>query len=111
MCKDCGCSITANESESHNHEHHHHHHHSNKHQEAHQNLHHNPHLNDKKTIDVISKILDKNDTQAMHNRKHFDENGVLAINLMSSPGSGKTTLLEKLSEIGDSSFLCLLRVI
>ena len=29
-----------------------------------------------------------------HNRAHFDEHGVLAINLMSSPGAGKTALLE-----------------
>jgi hydrogenase nickel incorporation protein HypB len=31
---------------------------------------------------------------AAHNRAHFDAQGVLAVNLMSSPGSGKTTLLE-----------------
>ena len=29
-----------------------------------------------------------------HNRAHFDEAGVLVLNLMSSPGSGKTSLLE-----------------
>jgi hydrogenase nickel incorporation protein HypB len=63
------------------------------------NVHANPQLNDKKTISVIQKILDKNDHEAAHNRAHFDKNGVLAINLMSSPGSGKTTLLEKMSEI------------
>ena len=92
MCKDCGCSIT---------EHHHHHdqdHHSHTHQAAHETLHHNPQLNDSKTIEVISKILDKNDHEATHNRAHFDAHGVLAINLMSSPGSGKTTLLEQMAE-------------
>ncbi len=92
MCKDCGCSIT---------EHHHHHdhdHHSHTHQAAHETLHHNPQLNDSKTIEVISKILDKNDHEAAHNRAHFDAHGVLAINLMSSPGSGKTTLLEQMAE-------------
>lgn len=76
MCKDCGCSIT----DAHDH---HHHHHS------------NPTLEDKKTVEVITKILDANDKQAESNRKHFDEHGILAVNLMSSPGSGKTTLLEK----------------
>ena len=85
MCKDCGCSITDH--------HHHHHDHSHAHQAAHETLHHNPQLNDARTIEVISKILDKNDHEAAHNRAHFDNHGVLAINLMSSPGSGKTTLL------------------
>lgn len=90
MCKDCGCSIT-------DHDHHHHDHgdhHSYNHHAAHEALHHNPQLNDKKTIDVIKKILDKNDQEAQHNREHFDDHHVLAINLMSSPGSGKTALLE-----------------
>lgn len=86
MCKDCGCSVTDQPS----------HHHSKTHQAAHETLHHNPQLNDVKTIEVIKKILDKNDHEAQHNREHFEESGVLAINLMSSPGSGKTTLLEKL---------------
>ena len=104
MCKDCGCSITdqgAGHSHSHNHDEGHHHHH---HHDGMDNVHANPQLNDKKTVDVIKKILDKNDHEAGHNRAHFDKNGVLAINLMSSPGSGKTTLLEKLSEIADFKY-------
>ena len=92
MCKDCGCSITDHE---HSHDHNHHH-------EGMENVHANPQLNDKKTLNVIKKILDKNDHEAAHNRAHFDKNNVLAINLMSSPGSGKTTLLEKMADI--SSF-------
>ena len=95
MCKDCGCSITDHTHElDHSHDHH----------EAHEILHHNPQLNDKKTIDVITKILDKNDQEAGHNRSHFDSHGVLAINLMSSPGSGKTTLLEKMHDIAGFSY-------
>jgi len=69
-----------------------------------ENIHANPQLNDKKTVDVIKKILDKNDHEAMHNRAHFDSHNVLAINLMSSPGSGKTTLLEKLADIAPFKF-------
>ena len=46
------------------------------------------------SIEVITAILDENDRVAQHNREHFDAQGVLAINLMSSPGSGKTSLLE-----------------
>ena len=45
-------------------------------------------------IEVQERILSDNDAQAAHNRKHFEELGVLAINLMGSPGSGKTALLE-----------------
>ncbi len=91
MCKDCGCSITDSVD-------------SHKHQETHSHLHDNPQLNDKKTIDVITKILDKNDHEAEHNREHFNKNGVLSINLMSSPGSGKTTLLEHLYDVADFKF-------
>jgi len=80
MCKDCGCSIT-----DHFHEHHHNHI--------------NPSLEDKKTIEVITKILNENDKQAESNRKHFDQYGIFAINLMSSPGAGKTSLLEKTIEL------------
>jgi len=94
MCKDCGCSITDHEhNHDHDHEHHHHHH------DGMENVHANPQLNDKKTLNVIKKILDKNDHEAAHNRAHFDKNNVLAINLMSSPGSGKTTLLEKMADL------------
>lgn len=48
-------------------------------------------------VDVHEKILSKNDQQARHNRAHFVEAGVLAINLMGSPGAGKTALLEATS--------------
>ena len=93
MCQDCGCSITEPLEEAT------HHHHGSL-----ANVHANPQLNDKKTIDVISKILDKNDHEAGHNRAHFDKRGVLAINLMSSPGSGKTALLEKFADLAEFKF-------
>lgn len=115
MCKDCGCTIAGGMGHSHHHEHgdghshsHHHDHehghehdHHHHHDDRHEHLHQNPQLNDKKTIAVITKILDANDKEAMGNRAHFEEAGVLALNLMSSPGSGKTTLLEKTIELGD----------
>lgn len=102
MCTDCGCSIT-------DHHHHNNHDHSHggdsaSHQAAHDTLHHNPQLNDTKTISVIKKILDKNDHEASHNRAHFDKQGVLGINLMSSPGSGKTTLLENIGDMVNFNF-------
>ncbi len=112
MCKDCGCSIVEHShshEESHSHEHHHHHEDSHKHHHheeshKHSHLHDNPQLNDPKTISVIAKILDKNDHEAGHNREHFNSQGVLCINLMSSPGSGKTALLEGLSELHEFKF-------
>ena len=45
-------------------------------------------------VTVLKNLLSENDHQADHNREHFDRQGVLAINLMSSPGAGKTSLLE-----------------
>ncbi|MCK5110580.1 MAG: hydrogenase nickel incorporation protein HypB [Arcobacteraceae bacterium] len=95
MCQDCGCSITE-----HSHEDEHHHNHG----DSLTNIHSNPQLNDKKTVDIIKKILDKNDHEASHNRSHFDKHNVLAINLMSSPGSGKTSLLEKFSQYAQFKF-------
>jgi hydrogenase nickel incorporation protein HypB len=69
-----------------------------------QNVHANPQLNDAKTIEVIEKILDKNDHEASHNRAHFESHNVLAINIMSSPGSGKTALLEKFADMAKFRF-------
>ncbi|MCK7580143.1 MAG: hydrogenase nickel incorporation protein HypB [Chromatiales bacterium] len=43
---------------------------------------------------MLQGLLSENDRIAAHNRAHFDQHGVLAINLMSSPGAGKTALLE-----------------
>jgi len=45
-------------------------------------------------VELHEKILAGNDRTAAHNRAHFREAGVLAVNLMGSPGSGKTALLE-----------------
>jgi len=43
---------------------------------------------------VLEDLLAANNRTAAHNRAHFNEHGVLVINLMSSPGAGKTALLE-----------------
>jgi len=44
-------------------------------------------------IDVLESIFAENDVRADYNRNAFQNNGIRAINLMSSPGSGKTTVL------------------
>jgi hydrogenase nickel incorporation protein HypB len=45
-------------------------------------------------VDVHDRILAGNERTAAHNRQHFAERGVVAVNLMGSPGAGKTALLE-----------------
>ena len=87
MCKDCGCSVTPHTQDHHHSQNHSHSHH-------HYQNYENPELKEDKTLEVLSKILSKNDHEAEHNRGHFNAEKVLCINLMSSPGSGKTTLLE-----------------
>lgn len=57
--------------------------------------HHHTHDSGKKIIEVEQDILAKNNKSAQHNRFHFKEDNIVAINLVSSPGSGKTSLLEK----------------
>ena len=48
----------------------------------------------REAVSVLHDLLSENDHTAAHNRQHFDQHGVLAVNLMSSPGAGKTALLE-----------------
>jgi hydrogenase nickel incorporation protein HypB len=72
MCDTCGCNITP----------------GNAHIAARKNAH------GDSAVEVLQGLLSENDRTAAHNRAHFDQHGVLAVNLMSSPGAGKTALLE-----------------
>jgi hydrogenase nickel incorporation protein HypB len=45
-------------------------------------------------FDVHERLLASNDRVAAHNREHFRDHDVIAINLMGSPGAGKTAVLE-----------------
>jgi hydrogenase nickel incorporation protein HypB len=45
-------------------------------------------------VAVHERILANNDRAARHNREHFHDHDVFAVNLMGSPGSGKTAVLE-----------------
>lgn len=49
---------------------------------------------EKRRIELEKDVLGKNNLAAQHNRFHFEEAGIIALNLVSSPGSGKTALLE-----------------
>ena len=95
----------------HGHEHSHHHHHGDEH---HHHEHpvsgdldygtgparaHVPGLSQSRMVQIEQDILTKNNTYATANRSGFDERGIFALNLVSSPGSGKTTLLVKSIEL------------
>ena len=45
-------------------------------------------------VEVQQRILSDNERTAAHNRHHFTERSLLAINVMGSPGAGKTAVLE-----------------
>lgn len=53
-------------------------------------------------VPVVRNILEANERLAKANRTIFDQAGIFAVNLMSSPGAGKTSLLEKtIDGLGD----------
>jgi hydrogenase nickel incorporation protein HypB len=83
MCDTCGCDDQAGVRVTalHRHDHQHDHPHSA-----------GPHTH---TVVLEQRVLAKNDLLADRHRRWFGEQGILAVNLMSSPGSGKTTLLER----------------
>lgn len=54
---------------------------------------HAPGMSQARMVQIEQDILSKNDAYAGENRRLFQEHGIFAVNLVSSPGSGKTTLL------------------
>jgi hydrogenase nickel incorporation protein HypB len=60
---------------------------------------HAPGLSQSRMVQIEQDILAKNNICADANRRTFDEHGIFALNLVSSPGSGKTTLLVKTIEL------------
>lgn len=52
----------------------------------------------RKRLDLHQGLLSRNNTQAAHNRAHFQAHGLRSLNLLSAPGSGKTALLEQLAQ-------------
>ena len=78
MCDACGCHSQGH---SHDHSHGHDHGHTHSHDES-------------VIVDINRSLFAANDAMARSNREHFDDEGLVVLNLISSPGSGKTTLLE-----------------
>ncbi|RIX44109.1 MAG: hydrogenase nickel incorporation protein HypB [Rhodocyclales bacterium GT-UBC] len=60
---------------------------------------HVPGMSQARMVQIEQDILSKNNSYAAANRSWFDERGIFALNLVSSPGSGKTTLLVKSIEL------------
>ena len=60
---------------------------------------HAPGLSQSRMVQIEQDILGKNNAYAAANRQWFDERGIFALNLVSSPGSGKTTLLVRTIEL------------
>ncbi len=53
-------------------------------------------------IDVRKKILSANEEYAFQNARFLTDNGILCLNMISSPGSGKTTILTRtINELKD----------
>jgi hydrogenase nickel incorporation protein HypB len=62
---------------------------------------HAPGMSQARMVAIERNILERNDAHARGNRRRFAEQGIFALNLVSSPGSGKTTLLvETLKRLG-----------
>ena len=59
---------------------------------------HVPGLSQTRIVQIERDILSKNQSYAEDNRARFAEQGVLALNFVSSPGSGKTSLLVRVIE-------------
>ncbi|MFC1536751.1 hydrogenase nickel incorporation protein HypB [Pseudomonadota bacterium] len=92
MCTTCGCGAGETVIEGHTHEHGHHDHHHDHNEE------------NGRIVQLEQDILAKNNAYATANRRHFLEQGILTLNLVSSPGSGKTTLLTKTLDLLQSEY-------
>jgi len=120
MCTVCGCSEgetqiegeTQVEGHTHSHEHQHSHEQASSasdephrheqgddHHYGHGPAHaHAPGLSQARMVQIEQDILGKNDQYARQNRQQFNQQGILSLNLVSSPGSGKTSLLTRTLE-------------
>ncbi len=124
MCTICGCGegevkidgASKTHGDHHHHDHGHHHHHGHHHGPA-GDIDFGagpagaavPGMSQSRMIQLEHDILSKNDAYAVDNRAFFQQRGILALNLVSSPGSGKTSLLVKTIEmLGDRLKSCVI---
>ncbi len=110
MCTVCGCGegesrIEGDADHAHDHDHHHdhhthvhdadHHHGDDQHYGHGPARAHAPGMSQARMVQIEQDILGKNDQYAASNRQCLNDQGILALNLVSSPGSGKTSLLTR----------------
>ena len=111
MCTVCGCGdakLAGDHEHAHGHDHAHdhghhqgHHHHGHHHHGHASDIHFGegpagtevPGMSQERLIEIETGILSQNDRYAAINRTRLTDQGIYAVNLVSSPGSGKTTLL------------------
>ncbi|MEM9879376.1 MAG: hydrogenase nickel incorporation protein HypB, partial [Pseudomonadota bacterium] len=104
MCTVCGCAGDGATIEGHDQRKDHHHDHGHQHDHHHHSDGaidygagaagvHVAGQSQTRLVEIEQDILSKNDALAAANRRRFQEQGIIALNMMSSPGSGKTTLL------------------
>ena len=107
MCATCGCGtdevrVTTVGEPGKSHEHTHPHSHSHAHGDGHAHVHVDPDPGLRThTLELEVAVLAKNDELAAQNRSLFEQRGITALNVMSSPGAGKTTLLERTIAMSD----------
>ena len=90
MCSVCGCGTGETRIDGAVLEHGHSHGHDHAHEHRHA-----PGLGAARRVQIEQDILADNNRYATANRQWFDERGIFAVNLVSSPGAGKTALLVK----------------
>jgi hydrogenase nickel incorporation protein HypB len=104
VCDTCGCSdaagvrvvVPGREDQCYPHEHAHEPPHEHEHPAVHTHPHEpEPRPADQRTVAIEVDLLAKNDDLAARNRSWLAQQGMVGVNLMSSPGSGKTSLLER----------------
>ena len=108
MCTVCGCGEgesriegDADHAHDHDHQHDHHTHHADHHHGDDRHYGHGPArahapgMSQARMVQIEQDILGKNDRYAASNRQRLGDQGILALNLVSSPGSGKTSLLTR----------------
>ena len=95
MCSTCGCGDDAAAGVPHEHVGPNglHYRHAHTHAHSHTHEHGGGETITPRQVQVERDILAKNDAFAAGNRQRLEQDGVLALNLVSSPGSGKTSLL------------------
>lgn len=100
MCDTCGCGqpndeVTIRKPEDEKH-------HEHKHEQDHEHEHEHQSHSHKRTIEMQTDILQKNNLIAERNRGYFEAKNIFVLNMVSSPGSGKTSLLERtIKELGN----------